>query len=466
MLSIISNIFDLNKSVLSGAMDAIVVRQKDGSFKSSNFYVRFGSLKIMKSKEKIVTIHVNAKEIPVKMKLSSKGDAYFIESIVEKEEHNDKKNSKNKLFNLDESVDSIKQQRSSSIPVISRHKNLNKEMDFYDFNTEILNILKEDIKLQGRRSNAHKMKSSEVLTNLKKDKLKIENDEIPDEANETKIKNYNFNPKDSLIKRNSYYENEESNLVSQPSIEISNCLVEILENTTNCEKIFNKLLISQELFSSDPFKYLEDNNIVMKIDNKIYPIKAGQFFIMHKLLYGCEPSVESLSKFLVLNNTGVFGALRKKKIIPIIDINDYKTQKQDIDYISRLKINTQRNSINRKTLCPTSEMISQFNLQPGKNNITFTCHSRITGTKVLHCEVHLWDYNDKIVISDVDGTITKSDVLGQIMPMFGKDWTHEGVSSLFNQISNNNYKILYLTARALCQSETTKNYLRSINQSK
>ena len=50
--------------------------------------------------------------------------------------------------------------------------------------------------------------------------------------------------------------------------------------------------------------------------------------------------------------------------------------------------------------------------------------------------------------------------------MFGKDWTHEGVSSLFNQISNNNYKIIYLTARALCQAETTKNYLRSINQSK
>ncbi|MCD7467548.1 hypothetical protein HAX54_005048 [Datura stramonium] len=45
--------------------------------------------------------------------------------------------------------------------------------------------------------------------------------------------------------------------------------------------------------------------------------------------------------------------------------------------------------------------------------------------------IYLWKWNTRIVISDVDGTITKSDVLGQFMPLVGKDWTHSGIARLF-----------------------------------
>jgi len=47
----------------------------------------------------------------------------------------------------------------------------------------------------------------------------------------------------------------------------------------------------------------------------------------------------------------------------------------------------------------------------------------------------------------------------------GKDWAHENVCRLFNEIDKNNYKILYLTARALCQAGTTKKYLQTLTQS-
>jgi len=40
----------------------------------------------------------------------------------------------------------------------------------------------------------------------------------------------------------------------------------------------------------------------------------------------------------------------------------------------------------------------------------------------------LWNHTVKIVITDVDGTITKSDVLGMFLPIFGKDWSHKGVT--------------------------------------
>jgi len=73
-------------------------------------------------------------------------------------------------------------------------------------------------------------------------------------------------------------------------------------------------------------------------------------------------------------------------------------------------------------------------------------------------------YTAKIVISDVDGTITKSDVIGQIMPLIGRDWTHEGVANLLNSIENNGYTIVYLTARAMSVSNITKGFLEGVDQ--
>jgi phosphatidate phosphatase LPIN len=42
-------------------------------------------------------------------------------------------------------------------------------------------------------------------------------------------------------------------------------------------------------------------------------------------------------------------------------------------------------------------------------------------------KIFLWDHSEKIVISDIDGTITKSDILGQIL----SKWIHTGVTKLF-----------------------------------
>ncbi len=43
------------------------------------------------------------------------------------------------------------------------------------------------------------------------------------------------------------------------------------------------------------------------------------------------------------------------------------------------------------------------------------------------------------MISDVDGTITKSDVLGHVLPTFGKDWSHEKVCELYQKVHANGY---------------------------
>jgi len=123
---------------------------------------------------------------------------------------------------------------------------------------------------------------------------------------------------------------------------------------------------------------------------------------------------------------------------------------------------TQYNS--KKTYTLSNDQIKLLNLQYGRNEISFVVTSRYQGTYTLVSDLYLWDSEDKIVISDLDGTITRSDVLGQFFPMFGKDWSHKGVVKLFNEIDARKYKILYLTARAIGQSDQTKNYLLKLTQ--
>jgi len=86
------------------------------------------------------------------------------------------------------------------------------------------------------------------------------------------------------------------------------------------------------------------------------------------------------------------------------------------------------------------------------------------GTSRCRCHVYWWKSTDRIVISDIDGTITKSDVLGHVLPIIGRDWAQSGVASLFTKIVANGYHIAYLSARAIGQASITKDYLASVRQ--
>lgn len=70
-------------------------------------------------------------------------------------------------------------------------------------------------------------------------------------------------------------------------------------------------------------------------------------------------------------------------------------------------------------------------LKDGENGIIFTVQSRLNGTVNLSGRIFLWDYTTKVVISDIDGTITRSDALGHILPKIGKDWSQHSVCGLF-----------------------------------
>ncbi|KAH8990604.1 Lipin/Ned1/Smp2-domain-containing protein [Lactarius akahatsu] len=80
-----------------------------------------------------------------------------------------------------------------------------------------------------------------------------------------------------------------------------------------------------------------------------------------------------------------------------------------------------------------------LDLRPGANTITFSLAS--------------------------SGVVAgRSDALGHMFTLIGRDWTHLGVAKLYTDIYKNGYKIMYLTSRAIGQADSTRYYLQGIKQ--
>ncbi|KAK4429008.1 Phosphatidate phosphatase PAH2 [Sesamum alatum] len=126
-----------------------------------------------------------------------------------------------------------------------------------------------------------------------------------------------------------------------------------------------------------------------------------------------------------------------------------------------------KGKVNKKivrTLTPTSEQLASLKLKEGKNIVIFTFSTAMLGKQQVDARIFLWRWDTRIVISDVDGTITRSDLLGQVMPWVGMDWSQTGVANLFSAIKDNGYQLLFLSARAISQSFHTRQFLFNIKQ--
>eukprot|EP00801_Mesodinium_rubrum_P001715 Mrub_01715.p1 GENE.Mrub_01715~~Mrub_01715.p1 ORF type:complete len:661 (+),score=94.06 Mrub_01715:225-1985(+) len=106
------------------------------------------------------------------------------------------------------------------------------------------------------------------------------------------------------------------------------------------------------------------------------------------------------------------------------------------------------------SLYPTQEDLLNMNLKYGRNKLEYVCEGI-----PLHCNIFLYKHDDRLIISDVDGTITKSDILGHLCYFLGKDWTHKGITGLYDLIVKNGYKIIYLTSRPISYMYKTKDLI-------
>ena len=151
----------------------------------------------------------------------------------------------------------------------------------------------------------------------------------------------------------------------------------------------------------------------------------------------------------------------------ILDQSNIKIPNDKDDYYF-IESNINKKNNKHSSLFPSQEQIIKMELNPGINTITFAIETFLGGIQILKSHIYFWKYDNnskfKFILWDIDGTITKSDILGNILPRIGFEWYHDNVIELINKLYNNGYKIIYLTARAIFQSEITHDFLYNLTQ--
>eukprot|EP00003_Mantamonas_plastica_P021658 TRINITY_DN3538_c1_g1_i1.p1 TRINITY_DN3538_c1_g1~~TRINITY_DN3538_c1_g1_i1.p1 ORF type:complete len:771 (+),score=275.69 TRINITY_DN3538_c1_g1_i1:406-2718(+) len=251
--------------------------------------------------------------------------------------------------------------------------------------------------------------------------------------------------------------------MEQIDLQLSLCgHLEHSESMSNAEweQLFQEKRVSFEQFNANP-NLLNDAGLVVKFNDRYYPWSIVGPVVISMIVFGRpldKQSVEQMEAEYV-SQSSWFGQRSQS-----IDDENNEGESSSSDKGKDKDSEEEKVAAVTKSKLPSSSQLLALNLKYGANTIQFTVTSRLQGTQELSATIYFWKPNDKIVISDIDGTITRSDVLGHILPAVGRDWSHSGVSQLYTNVVKNNYKILYLTSRAIGQVNTTRSYLKSIKQ--
>uniref|UniRef100_A0A8C1WBM1 phosphatidate phosphatase n=1 Tax=Cyprinus carpio TaxID=7962 RepID=A0A8C1WBM1_CYPCA len=211
----------------------------------------------------------------------------------------------------------------------------------------------------------------------------------------------------------------------------------LTENREITREEFEERAISYQEFADNP-SIIDDPNLVVKIGTK----------------YVTHPAI-------------IMGSVRLLQATVENIMKEKMPKKGGRWWFSwRGRNNSSKSSQNRlwkPTLQAYSSQAS-LHLKDGPNDVVFSVTTQYQGTCRCEGTIYLWNWDDKIVISDIDGTITRSDTLGHILPTLGKDWTHQGIARLYHKVSQNGYKFMYCSARAIGMADMTRGYLHWVNE--
>ncbi|XP_002510239.2 phosphatidate phosphatase PAH2 isoform X1 [Ricinus communis] len=282
--------------------------------------------------------------------------------------------------------------------------------------------------------------------------------------------------------------------VVNPAVEISLCKHLLYEGmgAEAASQAFDAEKLDIDKFNSIGPTVVKNDRLIVRIGGHYFPWDAAAPIVLGMVTFGSEImfepkgmiSVDQVQKSLVgdpssaIVTTGEgwriwpfsFRRSRSRKAgQPTLT----ETGSSDADNVSdnKLLMDNEKTLVKPKALkkivranTPTSEELASLNLKEGSNVITFTFSTAMLGRQKVDARIYLWKWNTRIVISDVDGTITRSDVLGQFMPLVGVDWSQTGVAHLFSAIKENGYQLLFLSARAISQAYITRQFLVNLKQ--
>ncbi|XP_035008379.1 phosphatidate phosphatase LPIN1 isoform X1 [Hippoglossus stenolepis] len=280
-----------------------------------------------------------------------------------------------------------------------------------------------------------------------------------------------------------------------PHVAISLC-GGLTDNREITREQFLERAVSYQQFSENP-SLIEDPNLVVKIGNKYYNWNTAAPVMLAMQVYQKplpQASVENIMKEKMPKKGGRWwfswrsgnsesksesvseaGGVRGESSLTMASVNRMKDESSSSDDDHRSSNHMSGSCQSEpmmssgsicytKTLRLTPEQLASLQLKDGPNEVVFSVTTQYQGTCRCNGTIYLWSWDDKIVISDIDGTITRSDTLGHILPTLGKDWTHQGIARLYHRVSLNGYKFMYCSARAIGMADMTRGYLHWVNE--
>ncbi|QID87302.1 phosphatidate phosphatase pah1 [Saccharomyces pastorianus] len=442
----------INPATLSGAIDVVVVEHPDGRLSCSPFHVRFGKFQILKPSQKKVQVFINEKLSNMPMKLSDSGEAYFV-------------------FEMGDQVRDVPEELLVS-PVMSatssppqspetsmmeagtecdgegegedkkQEKKVLEEPDFLDINETGKSTVKNDETTASESLTGSSATTSPDLTKERKlaeQRTKNFQQKLNKRLTEIHIPSKLDNNGDLLLDTEGYKPNK--NTMHDTDIQLRQLLKDEFGNDSDISN-FIKEDKNGNIKIVNPYEHLTDlsppgSPPTMATSGSVLGLDAVESGTTLNSSFS-SPSTsdtESETSFSKEQSSASEGA------------NEKSSDKSEKRYIRTIRL--------------TNDQLKCLNLTYGENDLKFSVDH---GKAIVTSKLFVWRWDVPIVISDIDGTITKSDALGHVLAMIGKDWTHLGVAKLFSEISRNGYNILYLTARSAGQADSTRSYLRSILQ--
>lgn len=436
----------LNPATLLGAIDIIVVETPDGSLHCSPWHVRFGKFQIIKPLQKKIDLYVNDIKTDLPMKLGEGGEAFF----VFESENNDLILSSALTSPVISASSSPEASPSSSPPGLPRpaaRESFLLDSEKLDLNAgpplrpapsargtspsraapSRPNSASADIeaKIELSPSPAHTPRASPSPSM----QLKIAFERAKRLTRQLNIPSKVDVNGDMVLDMDGYKPNAQRNIENSDELFQTIFMREINDLTGNTSSTASAA-DHHDADAEGEYRLL-DQIIVKDKDGNIRIVNHG--------------------------DTGDTGDLGE-------DVHEDDISLDGLMYSQELPSSSVERGDDRtyfKTLRLTSGQLQGMKLNYGENKLTFRLNQ---GNSMIESSLFLWKSTTPIVISDIDGTITKSDALGHVLNLFGRDWTHPGVANLFLDINKNGYNIMYLTARSVGQSDSTRQYLRGIVQ--
>uniref|UniRef100_A0A7N6BPY1 phosphatidate phosphatase n=1 Tax=Anabas testudineus TaxID=64144 RepID=A0A7N6BPY1_ANATE len=223
------------------------------------------------------------------------------------------------------------------------------------------------------------------------------------------------------------------------------------ENFEISKEKFMEHIITYNEFVENP-AIIDNPNLVVKIANRYYNWTLAAPLILSMQAFQKnlpKATEEAWVKEKMPKKSGRWWFWRKSSVKQVLDTESSAT--------------APCHSYKKSLRLSSDQIVRKLKLRDGPNDVTFSITTQYQGTCRCEGTIYLWNWDDKIVISDIDGTITKSDVFGQILPQLGKDWTHQGIAKLYHSVHENGYKFLYCSARAIGMADMTRGYLHGVN---